>query len=207
VLNAQAEAAPTPALLRGLVRARTRRASDSGPADSGGSQLAESLAGASEADQSFIILELIIAHVAAVLGYGSPGLIETGREFHELGFDSLTAIELRNRLAKATGLPLSATLVFDYPTPALLAEHLRQELTRDGISLGEAALEEIGKLERLVQNVAADDGAHANLTMRVRALLAALEGGHDQAAGDDDDLEAATAENIFDLLDRELGDA
>jgi acyl carrier protein len=205
-LNGQAELEQVPALLRGLVRARTRRVAEAGPADSGVPLLKERLAGASEADQDVIVLDLVLANVAAVLGYSSAGSIEAGREFHELGFDSLTAIELRNRLNTVTGLRLSATLVFDYPTPAVLADHLRQEIMRDGISLGTAALEEIGKLERIVQNVAANDGARANLTIRVKALLSVLERDH-SAVAEDDDLKAATAENIFALLDQELGDS
>ena len=132
-------------------------------------------------------------------------MIEAEREFHELGFDSLTAIELRNGLNAITGLRLSATLVFDYPTPAILAGHIRQEITRDGVMPDALALAEIGKLEQLIQNLPSDDGARANLTIRVRALLATLEGGQDEAAGYDD-IDAATAENIFDLLDQELGE-
>ena len=141
--------------------------------------------------------------MAAVLGYSSPALIAADREFHDLGFDSLTAIELRNQLAAVTGLRLSATLAFDYPTPAILAEHVRREIMRDGVSVSTRALEEIGKLEKMIQGVSPDDGAHADLTLRVRALLAALEGGRD-TANRDEDLQAATAENIFALLDQEF---
>ena len=160
----------------------------------------------SEADQNAIVLALVIPHVAAVLGYGSTAPIKAKREFQELGFDSLTAIELRNRLTAATGQRLSATLIFDYPTPALLADHLRLQITRDGVSPAARALDELGKLERLVRNVDDGDGARADLAIRVRALLAALEGSQDQAAADGD-LETATAENIFELLDQELGEA
>ena len=97
-------------------------------------------------------------------------------------------------------------MTFDYPTPSSLAGYLSQEITRDGDSPATLALEEIGKLERLVTNVAPGDAARADLTLRVRSLLAALEGSQDRAAGDDD-LAAATAENIFELLDQELGEA
>ena len=102
------------------------------------------------------------------------------------------------------------TAVFDYPTPDILADHLRQEIARDGETLSGAALAEVGKLEKLVQSMAvANDGARANLALRVKALLSVLENGQDTPAGDaaDSDLEAATAENIFDLLDKELGES
>jgi hypothetical protein len=88
----------------------------------------------------------------------------------------------------------------------MLAAYLRHQLTRDGTSPATLALEEISRLERLVPNVAPDDGVRADLTIRVRALLAALEGGQAMTAPDED-LHAATAENIFELLDQELGDA
>jgi NADP-dependent 3-hydroxy acid dehydrogenase YdfG/acyl carrier protein len=192
-----------PGLLRGLIYPHARRPADSGHADSSIPMLREQLAGASQADQGAIILGLIIPHVAAVLGYSSPGLIEAEREFHDLGFDSLTAIELRNQLTAATGLRLSATLVFDYPTPLVLAGHVRQEIMRDGVAPSALALEEISKLERIIPNVPSDDGARADLAIRVRALLAALDSRHDTATGNDD-LEAATAEDIFQLLDQEF---
>jgi acyl transferase domain-containing protein/acyl carrier protein len=197
-----------PGLLRMLLQPRARRAADTAPAASAAPQLADRLAAASEAEQDELILELVSTHVAAVLGFGSAGLIGARQEFHELGFDSLSAIELRNQLNLATGLRLSATLVFDYPTPEALAAFLRRQLTRDGASAGHAALEEVGKLEKIVPGLLPDDDARANLTIRVRALLTALESSHETTAtGADDDLESATAENIFELLDQELGDS
>ncbi|MYX93442.1 KR domain-containing protein, partial [Streptomyces sp. SID486] len=92
------------------------------------SALVRKLAGLPEAEQRRIVLELVRAHVAAVLGYAGADAIAPGRAFTEIGFDSLTAVNLRNRLTEATDMRLSATLVFDYPTPAALADHLLTEL-------------------------------------------------------------------------------
>jgi acyl transferase domain-containing protein len=82
-------------------------------------------------DQHRRLVELVCAHVAAVLGREDTGAVDAERAFADLGFDSLTGVELRNRLKTDTGLALSRTLIFDYPTPAALANHLRRLLLRD----------------------------------------------------------------------------
>jgi acyl transferase domain-containing protein/acyl carrier protein len=114
-----------PHVLRGLVRAPLRRAGAVSP-------LLERLRGLDEAGQREALRELVLAQAAAVLGHDSAGAISGERAFRELGFDSLTAVELRNRLAAATALRLPTTTVFDHPTPSGLAEHLR------GLLLGQA---------------------------------------------------------------------
>ncbi|MFJ9210402.1 thioester reductase domain-containing protein, partial [Streptomyces sp. NPDC102264] len=113
------------AVLGALVRVPARRAALDGPesADS----LAELVAGLDEAEQERVALDAVLGQIAAVLGHADTSAIQTGRPLTELGFDSLTAVELRNRLTALTGSRQPATLVFDHPTPAALAAHLLAE--------------------------------------------------------------------------------
>ena len=123
-LRTQASAGTLPPALRSLIRIPARRAAST----SGGPALAQQLDGIPAAQQDRLVLDLVRATAATVLGHATPQAIEAEGGFLDLGFDSLTAVELRNRLNTATGLRLPATLVFDYPTPATLAAHLRSEL-------------------------------------------------------------------------------
>nr|WP_232072743.1 type I polyketide synthase [Phytohabitans flavus] len=112
--------------------AEVREQVSAGPATD--SALRQHLAGLPEAGRVRAVLELLTAQIAAVLGYADATAVEPDRAFKDLGFDSLTTLELRNGIAAATGLTLPASLVYDYPTPRALAEFLVGELlgTLDG---------------------------------------------------------------------------
>ncbi|MGW2370173.1 SDR family NAD(P)-dependent oxidoreductase, partial [Streptomyces sp. NPDC001667] len=126
-LRAQAASGVVPALLRDLLRVPTRRTVE---ASSGADapELWRRLANLSESERDDALRALVCTQVAAVLGHADGSSVDSERAFKELGFDSLTAVELRNRLNAATGLRLPATLVFDYPSPAVLAHYLLGEL-------------------------------------------------------------------------------
>ncbi|RKT54477.1 acyl transferase domain-containing protein [Saccharothrix australiensis] len=191
----------TPPLLRGLVRPTRRRAAVAAPTGDADA-LAERIAALPEAERGRALLDLVVTSAAHVLGHTSTAAVAPDRGFLDLGFDSLTAVELRNRLDAETGLRLPTTLVFDHPTPADLAEHLLAALPLPGAVGVRAVHAGIEDLERALAAVRASDDERAAVTTRLRALLAAWD---DRPRPADDTLDDATADELFDLLDAELG--
>ncbi len=125
----RAHASAVPAMFTDLVNAPVRRqVDDSLAAAKSKSALAHRLHGLPEPEQHAVLLDLVRSHIATVLGNTTVEAIDPDKAFQDLGFDSLTAVEMRNRLKTATGLALSPTLIFDYPTPSGLASYIRSEL-------------------------------------------------------------------------------
>ncbi len=113
-----------PPVLRGLVKGARRTAAGSAGGAAAAARLTRRLTELARDERTAFTVDLVRTEAAAVLGHASAKAIDTRRDFNDLGFDSLTAVELRNRLSTATGLRLPATLVFDYPNPVVLADHL-----------------------------------------------------------------------------------
>ncbi|MFF5721960.1 type I polyketide synthase, partial [Streptomyces buecherae] len=131
-LRARGEAGQLPAPLRALAPAPTRRAARAAaPRPDAPHTLGDRLAALAPAERTKVLQDLVATEVGAALGHAHTPVLEPTRGFKDLGFDSLTAVQLRNRIAEATGLHLPATLVFDYPDPAALVTHLQAELTGD----------------------------------------------------------------------------
>ncbi|MFC5661357.1 type I polyketide synthase [Kitasatospora misakiensis] len=196
-----------PPLLRGLAgpSAGPAERPDAAAADG----LKQRLAGLSDEERERALLDLVRAQVAVVLGHSAPTAIGADRAFGDLGFDSLTAVELRNRLTSASGLRLPATLVFDYPTAAELARYLDAELPRADAPSAAPALAELDRLEAVLAGVGADHPERARIADRLRAVAdrwSLRPGPEDgQSTGAELELESADDDEVFDFITNELG--
>ncbi|WP_344309519.1 beta-ketoacyl reductase, partial [Streptomyces turgidiscabies] len=197
-----------PPLLAGLVRGNPARRTSAAAgaatsARSGDQGLAERLAVLSATDRERTLVDLVRGRVAAVLGHADSTVIDADRAVQELGFDSLTAVELRNQLGTETGLRLPSTLVFDHPTPRALAKYLAEQLAVEETAPDEPVLAELARLKTAIEAVATDESAHGRITARLRELLDAADiaAGTTDPDGDDEDLDSATDEELFALID------
>ncbi|MEV0126770.1 SDR family NAD(P)-dependent oxidoreductase [Streptomyces sp. NPDC050703] len=189
-------------LLRGLIPTPLRRAARTGDGTTT-VPLAQRLAGLTEAEQDRALVQLVRTHTAAVLGFTGPEAVEAERAFKELGFDSLTAVELRNRLDAEVDSRLPATLVFDHPNPAALAAHLRTTvLTGDNTPAAEV-LGELNRLSVTISKLDPNDALAGDIRLRLRSLLSTWDESESEAPKDD--LTSATLDDVFDIIDEELG--
>jgi hypothetical protein len=187
-----------PPLFRTLVP-RQKQRSQTGSGDP--AALRAALSGAPEADQRRVVLDLVRGQVAATLGFATPGEVDVDRGFLELGMDSLTGVELRNRLAASTGLRLPATLVFDHPNCTELARRLRAELAPEPVREADRLLAELVRLEADLTRMDGDEEDRARLAARLRSLADRCQG---EQTRRDDNLDSASIEEVFDLLDTEF---
>ncbi|MFK3985706.1 type I polyketide synthase [Micromonospora sp. NPDC050397] len=186
------------------VRALAETTEVAPPADAGAA-LRQQLAAAAPHEHEQIVLDLVRGHAAAVLGHDGADAVDARRPFKEFGFDSLTAVDLRNRLTAATGLTLPATLVFDHPTPTAVARLLLERLVSGGGTGEESVLATIDELAGALAAIADDTALRLRVGMRLRGLLDGLgdarEPGPESVTGT---LESASADEVFRFID-ELG--
>ncbi|MGW4774832.1 SDR family NAD(P)-dependent oxidoreductase [Nocardia sp. NPDC004278] len=174
--------------------------------------LARSLATLDAVQRPQAVLEMVRTEVAVVLGHNDTHSLGLDRNFRDLGIDSLTAVEIRNRINATAGLHLPPTLVFDYPTPSALAAHIESALRTDErepasthdprVTIGEA----IEVLEMALSGTEWDRDSHTSVENALRELLASWARTHSGELGDTpaDDLAAVDEDELFDILDREL---
>ncbi|WP_211835316.1 type I polyketide synthase [Streptomyces rhizosphaericus] len=192
----------------GAVARRTAAAADARPDD-----WADRLAGLSAAEQQRAVLQLVRGHVVTVLGHADAEAVQADTNFKELGFDSLTAVELRNRLAAATGLRLPAALVFDYPDAAVLADYLLERIapavgTTPGRGGADPVLNELARLETTLIGLEMADDDSGAVTARLEGLLAKWKATRKPAEEEmtaAERLESASAAQVLDFIDNELG--
>ncbi|MEV6979360.1 type I polyketide synthase [Kitasatospora sp. NPDC093806] len=183
-------------------------------------QLRDRLVVSNPVDQRRMLVELVREHVAAVLGHASASSVEPTTAFSELGFDSLSAVRLRNQLNAATGQRLPATVVFDYPTTVALSDYLLTCLVGEEASPDEFVLAELDKLDPLITTASAEQSSGRRIEARLEALLtriresrggAALSGKPGGAGADGEEglaldlLDEATPDEILDFIDKQFG--
>ncbi|NEY36897.1 hypothetical protein GTU99_32995, partial [Streptomyces sp. PRKS01-65] len=203
---------PTPPLLQHLLPAPHRRTAHTGTDSGTGADgsLADRLATLTPEQQHDTLLALARTQIATVLGHQAPEAVPADSALRDLGFDSLTAVELRNRLARVTGLRLPATLAFDHPTATALTRHLLTRLLPDDADTAPPELSlfaELGRLEAALSSAVSPlpgaEGlggeARSRLASRLRSLAQAL-GGEETPRPD---LGEATDEEMFALIDQE----
>ncbi|WP_443080130.1 SDR family NAD(P)-dependent oxidoreductase [Streptomyces sp. P9-A2] len=205
-LTEQAAADEVASVLQGLVRRPRRTVRTEAGNNTGGmtkESLADRLAKMPQAERQRTLLDLVSADAATVLrGRRGRDPIAPDRAFKDLGFDSLTGVELRNRLTAATGFQLPASAVFDYPTPAALADVLLEQLGVSPMSV----LAELDRLEASLSSMTLDEDVMAQAAKRLQTLAArCATSGAPMDDEDEFDLDSASDDELFSFAENELG--
>ncbi|WP_156737727.1 type I polyketide synthase, partial [Mycobacterium sp. E735] len=201
-LRVKFDSGTLPPMFVDLINAPTRRqVDDSLAAAKSKSALLQRLEGLPEDEQQAVLLDLVRANIATVLGNSSPESIDPDRAFQELGFDSLTAVEMRNRLKSATGLALSPTLIFDYPNSAALAGYMHRELVGAAEQQTPAAAPGEAEIQRAVGSIPVKRLRQAGVLELLLALANEADGGRG-----DGQSPAAAATSEKDIADMDLED-
>ncbi|THA30085.1 SDR family NAD(P)-dependent oxidoreductase [Streptomyces sp. A1277] len=181
------------------------RAADRPAVEAGG--LSERLAGLSGVARRSLVMDVVRGQVAAVLGFADPAAVEVSRAFRDLGFDSLTAVELRNALTAETGLKLPSTLAFDHPTTLALTEFLLGELVEEPAGEVRDVAAELDRIEAALLALPAPEYARLRVASRLQQLMKRLDGVPSETSAVDISakIEAATSDDIFALIDHEIG--
>ena len=190
-LRAQAAAGVLPGILRGLVRVPVRRR-QSGSGDS----IVARLSSLPEPEREAFVLNVVRGEVAAVLGHSSIDAVGAGLAFKELGFDSLAAVELRNRLSRVTGLRLPATAVFDHPTSARLAEYLQARIAPSGGKAGALESQE-HEIRELLASIPLSRLRGTGLLDSLILLAGSDQDGEPDAAADGDLIDTMDVEELI----------
>ncbi|MFJ2899657.1 phosphopantetheine-binding protein, partial [Streptomyces sp. NPDC087218] len=213
-LGERARAGLLEPLFSGLVQQRAGASAAraaSGPVRSvpSGVPLGERLAPLSSEERRNVLARLVRENVAAVLGHSTADSIGLEQPFKTLGFDSLSAVELRNRLGATTGHRLSPTLIFDHPTPNALVGHLDELLAPPEADVFGRLLSELDLLQSGSGAAEASPVAVGKVVTRLQDFLLSLEEGSSAAHASEgpsaERISAATDDEIFDLIDNELG--
>ncbi|MGM1061313.1 SDR family NAD(P)-dependent oxidoreductase [Saccharothrix sp. Mg75] len=187
-------------LLADLPGVREARKAREARHSTGGDDLAGRLAALPRDEQLRVLLGLVTAQAAAALGHGTAAEVRPDAPFAAAGFDSLLAVQFRNRLAAATGLAVAPTVVFDQPTPAALARHLHERLCAPPDPVA-PVLADLDRLDRVLAGLPAD----AQVGARLRALLRRWDERRDGPPTRTAGLGTASADELFALLDADFG--
>ncbi|MEV4753444.1 SDR family NAD(P)-dependent oxidoreductase, partial [Streptosporangium sp. NPDC049248] len=201
VLTAQSRTGTLPKILTSLSATSVRRrAGDAGTAHS----FAAEMAGLGSADRRERLLQLVQTQAVMVLGHGTSTSLDPEQPFKTLGFDSLTALELRNQLGHHTGLKLPPTLVFDHPNPRALCTYLDSRFSSVITKESSDLLSELNRFEAALASAALDEDEKFAIEAKLNGLLEGLGRSRRQSDAVVEHIMSASTDEIFDLIDKTI---